>query len=335
MSVIIKVACVCMHLVSSRCLNFSARRQMFHNVRFLLVVGVISVMDISSETRAKVIALREHTSKTFQEIGKICGVSTASVGRIWKRFQETGKAGTNRSGRCGRKRSTSARDDKTLHRMSVKNPRLTSFDLSRSMAAAGVDIAPSTVRYRLLERGRRARRPYKKQLLTSRMKKQRLEWARKFKSWTEKDWEKVLFSDETHFVVQGFRSKFVRRSKGEPLNQHHINQAPKHPPKKMFWGCFSVSGTECLVPVEGMMNSASYEFILNRKVLPTMSKLWPNGDCVFQQDNARCHTSKRIQSFCSKKKKKKTYCTGLAWEFTRLKSYRKFVGYCEKTASQI
>ncbi|XP_054724253.1 histone-lysine N-methyltransferase SETMAR-like [Uloborus diversus] len=57
--------------------------------------------------------------------------------------------------------------------MSAINPRSTSFDLSKSMVAAGVDIAPSTVRYRLFDQWRKARRPYKKQLLTPRMKKKR------------------------------------------------------------------------------------------------------------------------------------------------------------------
>ena len=70
------------------------------------------------------------------------------------------------------------------------------------------------------------------------MKSKRLSWAKKHKTWTAKDWKKVLF-DESHFYVRGENNRFVRRSIGEPLNYHHVNQTVKHPQKKMFWGCFS------------------------------------------------------------------------------------------------
>ncbi|XP_054706518.1 uncharacterized protein LOC129216332 [Uloborus diversus] len=97
------------------------------------------------------------------------------------------------------------------------NPRLTSFDLSKSMVAAGIDIGTSTVRDRFLERGRKARRPYKKQLLTPRMKKKRLEWARKYKIWTEED-RHCLFKDIMHYVEVGREGPFNLKSFSEALN---------------------------------------------------------------------------------------------------------------------
>ena len=48
---------------------------------------------------------------------------------------------------------------------------------------------------------------------------------------------KSCFSDDSHFEVHGLKSQYVRRSVGEPLNTFYILQAPKHPLKKMFWGC--------------------------------------------------------------------------------------------------
>ena len=35
----------------------------------------------------------------------------------------------------------------------------------------------------------------------------------------------------------------MRRSKGEPLRQGLIQQAPKYPLKKMFWGSLNAKGT--------------------------------------------------------------------------------------------
>ena len=94
------------------------------------------------------------------------------------------------------------------------------------------------------------------------MKTKRLQWARKYAEWTVDDWRKVIFSDEAHFEVHGYRSVVVRRSKGEPLQPGHIQQAPKHPPKKMFWGSFTSKGPGRLIKVEGMMNSVKKPFNL-------------------------------------------------------------------------
>ena len=96
--------------------------------------------------------------------------------------------------------------------------------------------------------------------------------------------KKVLFSDETHFFVQGRHSKYVRISEGEKLSPMHFNQAVKHPEKKMFWGCFSFSGVGTLSPIEGMMNSARYTELIRRKVTRDMQRAFPEGGGVFQQD---------------------------------------------------
>ena len=42
-----------------------------------------------------------------------------------------------------------------------------------------------------------------------------------------------MFSDKSHFEVNGHRSQYVRRRVGEALNSFHIQHDPKHPPKKI------------------------------------------------------------------------------------------------------
>ena len=58
--------------------------------------------------------------------------------------------------------------------------------------------------------------------------------GKKYKDWPEDDWSRVLFSDESHFFVQGFNPKFVRCSRGEKLREEHFVQTVKHPDKKKF-----------------------------------------------------------------------------------------------------
>ena len=56
-----------------------------------------------------------------------------------------------------------------------------------------------------------------------------MEWARQHKNWTKEEWRKVMFTDESHFEVQGQRCQYVRRSIGEPIREGHIEQHVKHP----------------------------------------------------------------------------------------------------------
>ena len=214
--------------------------------------------DTSVKTRATILALHSECGMPSRDIASKVKVSQMTVLRVIKRFEDTGSMSPKRKGKCGRKRKTSKREDAFLLRQSKFDPKKTSVDLRKDLAAVGVDISTSLVRYRLLEAGRKARRPAKKQLLTEKMRQKRLAWSRKYKDWSVEDWKKVTFSDESHFLVQGRQSRYVRRSTGEKLQKGHIVESVKHPHKKMFWGCFSFYGVGKLVPVSGMMNADKY-----------------------------------------------------------------------------
>ena len=254
-------------------------------------------MDVTPRTRAKVVALKEHASLSVRKIARKLDLSKSTVGRIIKKRETTGDAGVSRCGKCGRKRKTTVRDDKMIVRNSVLNPRKNSREFQRDLIPAGIHIDSSTVRRRLLAAGRLARKPQKKPLLTTAMKAKRLNWAKKYKTWTKADWNKVIFSDEAHFEVHGIRSPVVRRSRGEPVREGHIQQITKHPPKKMFWGSFSSNRLGRLVMVSGMMNSVKYEAVLKTHLLPTLLEQFSIGDGIFQHDHAPCHTSKKMKIF--------------------------------------
>ncbi|GFW21181.1 hypothetical protein TNCV_1948061 [Trichonephila clavipes] len=70
---------------------------------------------------------------------------------------------------------------------STMHPFKTSIDLQRELLATGVNVDSSTVRRRLIDARRFERKPIKKQLITPAMKKKRLDWARKYQSWTAQD----------------------------------------------------------------------------------------------------------------------------------------------------
>ena len=118
------------------------------------------------------------------------GIAKSSVGKIVKMADEDGDISIHRHGRCGRKRKTTSHDDKMIIRNSIKIPWKTSKELQSDLATSGVLLYPSIIRRRLLASGRIARKPTKKQLLTTKMKKKRFQWAKKYKIWSTDQWEK-------------------------------------------------------------------------------------------------------------------------------------------------
>ena len=100
--------------------------------------------------------------------------------------------------------------------------------------------------------------------------------------------------------MHGHKSAVVKRSKGEAIQPEHIQQTPKHPPK-MFWSSFTAKGPGCLIIIKGMMNSDQYKATLQSHLLPALEKDFADGDCIFQEDLASCHTSKKMRTFFEEK----------------------------------
>ena len=225
------------------------------------------------------------------------GKAKSIVRRIVKAANEDGDISIYRRGRCGKKKKTTSHDDKMIIRSSVKIPWKTSKKLQSDPATSGVFVNPSIIGRRLLASGRIARKATKKQLLTIKMKKTRLYWAKKYRSWSTDYWGKVIFSVETNFEVCGYHSWYVKRSIGEPLRETHFQQAPKHSPKKMFWGFFTMFEPGSLTLIKRMMNSDKYKDILKNYLLHILSDIDSRAEIVFQQDLAPCHISKKMQTF--------------------------------------
>lgn len=51
--------------------------------------------------------------------------------------------------------------------------------------------------------------------------------------------------------------------------------------------------------VEGMMNSEKYVEVLRNRVLPQLEEWFPNGDGIYMQDGAPCHTARLCKQFLS------------------------------------
>lgn len=137
-------------------------------------------------------------------------------------------------------RKTSKATDHLLVRELHKNPCLTASQLKTSHPTLLKDVSIRCIQ-RCLQKDLPLpiRRAACKPLLTDRMKKARLNFAKKYIHWTADDWKKVMWSDESPFqCIQG-RSTTVRwPSSVSRFDPAYTVATVKHPESVMIWGCF-------------------------------------------------------------------------------------------------
>ena len=143
------------------------------------------------------------------EIAAELGISQSAVSKCLRNI------GSNWQN-CGRKRSTSERDDRQLARLAKKNRFCSSKQLAGMWKETGVEASDRTAHGRLHEQGFRCRIPAVKPLLNGRQRQKWLKWCREKKDWMTEQWSSAMFSDESKFVIFfGNKGPRVWRKKGE------------------------------------------------------------------------------------------------------------------------
>ncbi len=150
--------------------------------------------------------------KTQKVIAKETGCSQSSVSKHINREAKGRK-------RCGRKKCTSNRDNRTLERIVKQNPFKNVGEIHKEWTAAGVSASRTTTHRRMQDMGFSCRIPCVKPLLNNRQRQKRLAWAKDKKDWTAAEWSKVMFSDESQFCISfGNQGPRVWRKRGEAQN---------------------------------------------------------------------------------------------------------------------
>ncbi len=147
--------------------------------------------------------------KTQKVIAKEAGCSQSSVSKHINREAKGRK-------RCGRKKCTSNRDNRTLERIVKQNPFKNVGEIHKEWTAAGVSASRTTTHRRMQDMGFRV---HVKPLLNNRQRQKRLAWAKDKEDWTAAEWSKVMFSDESKFCISfGNQGPRVWRKRGEAQN---------------------------------------------------------------------------------------------------------------------
>lgn len=238
----------------------------------------------------------------YSRISELYGVSKSSVARIidkWNKF----KLVANKP-RSGRPRITTIHHDRLLVRLCKSDPRLSAVQLNGIMAKSyQLKCSVSTIKSRLRSHNLFGRRPVKKPLISSKNRIARLKFAKAHLHWTVKDWSKVLWTDESKFMMFGSDGiKYIRRPKGERYNPRYQLPTVKHGGGSvMVWGCFSRDLVGPIHLINGIMDQFVYVDIIKNVMLPHAKQKMPRG-WILQQDNDPKHRAASVQKFFASNK---------------------------------
>ena len=242
---------------------------------------------------------------SVRDVAEKAGISRSTAHNIIQRFKKTGSA-ANRS-RTGRKRKTTAREDRLIRQKILVNRKKGAESVSKELAHESmIEVSAQTVRRRMHEAGYHGHVARKKPYISPKNKVKRLNWARERRHEDMSYWKKILWSDESKFDLFGSDGRqMVWRRSHEAMRPDCLKQTVKHGGGSlMVWGAMSSGGVGNLVLVEGIMKKEDYEKILQENVKGSAKKLKMK-QFVFMQDNDPKHTAHTIRDWFAKNKIKK------------------------------
>ena len=123
------------------------------------------------------------------------------------------------------------------------------------------------------------------------------------KAGTQKNWSRVIRSDESKFCLFGSDGRrCVRHPVGKKFDPKFTKMTVKHGGGNvMVYGCFTSSGVGPLVRVDGKMDSIQFRDILRDVTVPFYNKKYRR-KWVYQMDNDPKHKSQCVTQWLESKK---------------------------------
>ncbi|GFY17428.1 transposable element Tcb1 transposase [Trichonephila clavipes] len=243
---------------------------------------------LSEFERGLIIGMKTASWSTRRVAGQV-DRSECAVRNCWEQWTREGTQA--RKIGSGVTRKTTRREDRRIVRQALVDPTVTR---STIRADVGVAIVPQTISTHLAEANLKSKRPFRALPLTPEHRQLHLQWCQDRSMWNVPDWQKVVFSDESRFVL-GTDDNRVRvwRRPGERYNSPpHCSTS--HCPHS--WcnglGAIAYDSRSTLIVMRGTLTGQRYvDDILRPHVGPFLNGL---PGAIFQQDNA---TARVAQDF--------------------------------------
>ena len=253
--------------------------------------------DITGD-RKKCIVDMADAGLTHAYIGNYYSMPRSTVTNIVRRNRIAGLATIQKRG-C--KPKLSDRDIRML-RNYARNSRFKPLRtiVSEFKNNTGIEICVNTARKYLHQSGLQNYVAVSKPYLSTKNIEARKNWAHTHESYNTREWNSVIFSDESSFTVRPLKhSARVWRKTNDRYDPKNMVPTFKSGYVSMsVWGAFSALGRTPLVRINGTLNKDKYIEILKQYIEPfSVSKHGSLKHVVFQQDNCGPHHAKSVSNY--------------------------------------
>ncbi|GFY09486.1 transposable element Tcb2 transposase [Trichonephila clavipes] len=155
----------------------------------------IHFSQLSECERGLIIVMKTAGWSTRRVAGQVDS-SECDVRNCWEQWTREGTHA--RKTGSGATRKTTRREDRRIVRQALVDPTVTR---STIRADVGVAIVPQTISRHLTEANLNSKRPFRALPLTPEHRQLRLHWCKARSMWNVTDFQKVVFSDESRFVL--------------------------------------------------------------------------------------------------------------------------------------
>jgi transposase len=256
---------------------------------------------LSSFEKGQIVALYRHAHWPIQQISSTLNIPKTSVYRVTLQ-SEYGDPQTPPRPKGRRPVCTTRKRRRLIDRLSTDAfHRRLRLDQIAFLEGFRYDIR--TIQKALWIEGYRRRRARKKPWLTEAHKAARLKWAKEHINWSDRQWTRVLWTDEASIRCGYFGQVYVTRTAEEEFHPDCIIPRFRKYSACMIWGCIASDGPKgCVIFDKGSINGARYRV----EILPRIHQIVQShlDSSLFQQqpvvmqDNASIHKAREtIASF--------------------------------------
>lgn len=232
-------------------------------------------------------------------IAKKLGIDQSTISKFLTRSKNRGT--THRKSGSGRKRLLSKTQEKNIVKLARKKRKITRDGLRKELKLSNA-ISDKTISNAIKRGGGTSKFQIKKPFISERNRQIRVEWCREHLKWGLGKWKKVLWSDESPYVLRyNGRERVWVFDDDFRYDTRLLRGTVKHDKKIMVWGCFSWWGCGDLFRVRGIMKATNYKQILIHHMVPSAKRLFGRKKWIFQHDNDPKHTAKIIKAYMKNK----------------------------------
>ncbi|GFU73644.1 transposable element Tcb1 transposase [Trichonephila clavipes] len=180
--------------------------------------------------------------------------SECAVRNCWEQWIREGTHA--RKTGSGVTRKTTRREDRRIVRQALVDLTVTR---STIRADGSVAIVPQTISRRIGEANLKSKRPFRALPLTPEHRQLRLQWCQNRSMWNVTDWQKVVFSDESRFVLGTDDIRVRVWSPGERYNSPHtVLRHTARTAGVMVWGAIAYDSRSTLIVMRCTLTGQRY-----------------------------------------------------------------------------